>query len=139
MDFLVKQERKTGSLEKKKQKKRYAEELSREKRCKHTLDITSEELITLKCNDETLKCVRDAADKHPATEGVGFYYKSGLLYRRWIPPNREGSMAVEQLVLPLQCRKIVLKLAHEIPLSGHLGKEKTSTRVLQRFYWPTLY
>jgi len=48
-------------------------------------------------------------------------------------------MAVEQLVLPLQCRKIVLKLAHEIPLSGHLGKEKTSRRVLQRFYWPTLY
>jgi len=33
----------------------------------------------------------------------------------------------------------MLKLAHEVPLSGHLGKEKTSRRVLQWFYWPTLY
>ena len=33
----------------------------------------------------------------------------------------------------------VLELAHEIPMAGHLGKEKTSRRILQRFYWPTLY
>jgi len=86
--------------------------LLREKHYKHTLDITSEELINLQCTDETLKCVCDAADKDPATEGVGFYCKDGLLYRRWIPPNREGSMAVEQLVLPLKCRNTVLRLAH---------------------------
>ena len=48
-------------------------------------------------------------------------------------------MAAEQLVLPLQCRRTVLKLAHEVSLAGHLGKEKTARRVLQRFYWPTLY
>ena len=48
-------------------------------------------------------------------------------------------MAVEELVLPLQCRKTVLELAHEIPLAGHLGKDKTARRILQRFYWPTLY
>jgi len=111
--------------------------LLHEKRYKHTLDITSEELINLQCTDKALKCVHDAADKHPATEGVGFYFKDGLLYLRWIPPNREGSMAVERLVLPLKYHKTVLKL--EIPLSGHLGKEKTSKRVLQRFYWPTLH
>ena len=46
-----------------------------EKCYKHTLHITSEELITLQCTDESLKCVHDAADKHPATEGAGFYYK----------------------------------------------------------------
>jgi len=102
----------------KKNKKEYAEELLHEKCYKHTPDITSEELIALQFTDETLKCVCDAADKYPATEGVGFDYKDGLLYRWWIPPNTEGSMAVEQLVVPLKCRKTVLKLAHEMPLSG---------------------
>ena len=48
-------------------------------------------------------------------------------------------MAVEQLVLPVKYRKEVLQLAHSIPLSGHLGKEKTARCILQRFYWPTLY
>ena len=30
----------------------------------------------------------------------------------------------------------VLKLAHATPLAGHLGRNKTIRRVLQRFYWP---
>ena len=48
-------------------------------------------------------------------------------------------MAVEQLVLPQQCRKTVLHLAHTIPLAGHMGRDKTTRRILQRFYWPTVY
>ena len=46
---------------------------------------------------------------------------------------------MEQLVLPTQCRKAVLQLAHSIPLAGHLGRNKTVHRILQRFYWPTVY
>ena len=43
------------------------------------------------------------------------------------------------MVVPKQCRKTVLKLGHTIPLAGHLGKNKTQDRILQRFYWPTVY
>ena len=32
-----------------------------------------------------------------------------------------------------------MRLAHSIPLAGHLGKTKTASRILQRFYWPTLF
>ena len=46
---------------------------------------------------------------------------------------------MEQLVLPRTCRQTVLNLAHTIPLAGHLGRDKTTKRVLQRFYWPILY
>ena len=30
-----------------------------------------------------------------------------------------------QLILPVPCREKVLKLAHTIPLAGHLGQRKT--------------
>ena len=42
-------------------------------------------------------------------------------------------------MLPTRCRDAVLAIAHEIPLGGHLGKTKTTQRLLQRFYWPTLH
>ena len=33
----------------------------------------------------------------------------------------------------------MLELAHDVPIAGHLGKEKTRQRVLHRFYWPTVF
>ena len=32
-----------------------------------------------------------------------------------------------------------MHLAHEIPLAGQVGKKKTEHRILQWFYWPSLY
>ena len=46
---------------------------------------------------------------------------------------------IEQLVLPRQACKIVLELAHSIPMAGHLGKRKTLQRILKRFYWPSIF
>ena len=106
----------------------------------HALDISAEELKVLQSTDPTLDTVRKAASGHPSTAGVGFFERDGLVYRRWKRPGRNlEDSGVDQLVLPLQCRGVVLKMAHDIPLAGHLGKEKTAQRILQRFYWPTLY
>ena len=105
----------------------------------HALELSAGELKTLQDADTSLDMPKKASDGHPNSAGAGFM-KNELLYRRWNPPGQEDpSMAVEQLVLPLQCRKEVLRLAHNIPLSGHLGKNKTARRILQRFYWPTVY
>ena len=107
---------------------------------KHPLEITGEELRTLQSADTTLEACRRAADGKASTAGAGFYWKDGCLYRHWTPPGRDDQdMSVEQLVLPLQCRRTVLQVAHEIPLAGYLGRDKTASRVLQRFYWPTLF
>lgn len=105
---------------------------------RHALDIPREEMKMLQSTDVTLKKVKDAVE-HPSRADAKYFRRDGLLYRRWIPPKKDETMIIEQLVLPLQCRKTVLEPAHSTPLAGHMGKDKTANRILQRFYWPTLY
>jgi hypothetical protein len=45
---------------------------------------------------------------------------------------------VKQIVLPVCKRKEVLKMAHEIPLAGHLGELKTKQRIKYSFFWPSI-
>ena len=41
-----------------------------------------------------------------------------------------------QLVVPLKYRNLVLKLAHESIMAGHMGIARTVSRVLSEFFWP---
>ena len=68
-------------------------------------------------------------------------YQDGLLYQLWMPAGTDQGdvWSCEQLVLPQKCRKVVLRLAHDIPLAGHLSIRKTRARVLQRCYWPGVF
>ena len=93
------------------------------------LDFGAEELRRLQQADETLHDINQLAERGDPQ----FVKKSSLVYRK---TSSTEDHAVEQLVLPRQCRAMVLKLAHETPLAGHLGRNKTTRRVLQRFYWP---
>lgn len=89
---------------------------------KHALDISADELKTLQETDPTLDGIRDTLDGRGST--AGFFRRNGLIHREWVPRGHNGAqMAIEQLVLPLQCRKTVLQLAHQ--LAGHLGRDKT--------------
>ena len=60
----------------------------------------------------------------------------GLYFRKWTSPGCGTEWVIEQLIVPKQCREAILKLAHEVPTAGHLGREKTTQRLLHRFYWP---
>lgn len=93
--------------------------------------VDTKELKRLQANDPTLSGIREQAGR----EKGDYFWQNDLLYRRW-SPMRSDEMAVNQLVLPVQCRESVLKLAHAIPASGHLGRRKTLSRVQQRFFWP---
>ena len=93
------------------------------------LDFGAEELRRLQQADETLHDINQLAERGDPQ----FVKKSSLVYRK---TSSTEDHTVEQLVLPRQCRAMVLKLAHETPLAGHLGRNKTTRRVLQRFYWP---
>ena len=89
----------------------------------NTQDISVEELRILQETDPTLGVVRKAVDKKESTSGVSFVIKDGLMYRvvMMLLGGDSEPYARDQLVLP-----------------RHLGKNKTTDRVLQRFYWPTL-
>jgi hypothetical protein len=60
--------------------------------------------------------------------------KDGLLYR--VFESEDGEDHSLQLVVPTKFRKEVLYQLHDAPLGGHLGADKTHSKLKQRFYWP---
>ena len=72
---------------------------------------------------------------------VCFYVKNGILMRKWRPPDvsAEDEWTVNhQIVVPRVYRPEILTLAHDTPMSGHLGINKTYHKILNHFYWPGL-
>ena len=70
---------------------------------------------------------------------VCYYVKNGILMRKWRPPDvsAEDEWTVNhQIVIPRVYRPEILNLAHETPMSGHLGVNKTYLKILNHFYWP---
>ena len=112
------------------------------------VDMGPEKLRKLQSTDPSLEKIKQLVlplDK-VHNERTCFFYKDGLLYRKWCPrkadwqPGEESDiLVVEQLVVPKLARKMILKLAHDIPLAGHLGVEKTKARILTRYYWPGIF
>ena len=100
-------------------------------------------LIEAQEKAEDLKRLRDIALSAEEAANVSqcYYTKSGVLMRKWSPPGRptdEDWTAVHQVVVPPSYRKEILRLAHDIPMAGHLGVRKTEARILAHFYWPRL-
>jgi len=62
-----------------------------------------------------------------------YYVRNGVLYRNYKYLGQE----YEQLVLPVNRRQEVIRLAHEI-YAGHLGAKKTKERIKLFFTWPTI-
>jgi len=66
---------------------------------------------------------------------------TGMLMRKWRPPDApalDELQVVNQIVLPHCCRNSVISVAHDPPLGGHLGVNKTYHKVLALFYWPKM-
>ena len=111
-----------------------AGEVSGEER--NVLKADPGELKLWQQRDPSLAKSRELAGGNRTEEPDGrvhFFYQDGLLYRRWRPENSDAGdvRSCEQLVLPQECRFIVLGLAHDVPMAGHLGVTKTKDRVLR--------
>ena len=72
---------------------------------------------------------------------VCYYFKNDVLMRKFRPPDvpaDEEWMITHQIVLPDCYRQQCLSIAHDHPMSGHLGVKKTLQRVMNHFYWPSI-
>ena len=104
------------------------------------LQANSEQLRDWQQTDLTLQKIRElaSAGAEEKSGGATFFYRGGLIYRRWSPKNRD-TLSWDQLVLPQQCRQLVLNIAHDLPTAGHLGTNKTRGRILKCYYWPGVF
>ena len=72
---------------------------------------------------------------------VCYYVKNDILMRKWRPPDVSADdewTVNHQIVVPRAYRPEILNLAHETPMSGHLGINKTYHKILNHFFWPGL-
>uniref|UniRef100_A0A803J7L8 Gypsy retrotransposon integrase-like protein 1 n=1 Tax=Xenopus tropicalis TaxID=8364 RepID=A0A803J7L8_XENTR len=107
------------------------------------LQVHKENFGTEQLKDITLIKAREnvkVVDGEPVEPGLRVTYphmavKGDLLYQM----SKKSDEVIEQLVVPKPYRKIVLDLAHSHIMGGHLGVEKTTERILQRFFWPGVY
>ena len=109
------------------------------------LNINKHELVKFQQSDNTLIGVRDRVVplEDVSKLRVCVYKDEGVIMRKWEPKvatdNARTSKRVDQVVVPLQCRKSILGLAHDAPMAGHMGVTKTKDRVLAHFYWPGIF
>ena len=97
--------------------------------------VTPEELLHLQKEDPSLKEYwRQIIGPQPPEKKSAYVVKKGLLYRQF----RKGEEVFHQLVVPSTLRVTVLKMAHDMPMAGHQGCNRTRERVWQEFYWPGL-
>ena len=70
---------------------------------------------------------------------ICYYTKNGVLMRKWRPPDVPANdewKVTHQIVIPRSYRLHILSIAHETPMSGHLGVNKSYNKILNHFYWP---
>ena len=80
-------------------------------------------------------------DNEMLQDPVCYYVKNDILMRKWRPPDVSADdewTVNHQIVVPRAYRPEILNLAHETPMSGHLGVNKTYHKILNHFFWPGL-
>ena len=107
------------------------------------VSLSKSRLISEQENDPALaplfKLVLPAVelDKVP----VGYKVRNGVLMRKCRPPNVHASeewSVIHQIVVPKVYQSEILKLLHESSMGGHLGINKTYSRITKHFYWPQI-
>ena len=104
---------------------------------------TREQLIEEQKRDPELDKLRENALSPQEAEEVPicYYVKDDVLLRKFRPPDAsadEDWRVVHQIVVPEKYRADILNMAHDSPLSGHLGVNKTYQKITSHFFWPGL-
>ena len=65
-----------------------------------------------------------------------FVFDDNLLYRRCTKSDSVKQLGKQALVVPAQCRIVVLSTSHESPLAGPFGHRKTDLQLREHLFWP---
>ena len=87
------------------------------------LDRNRQQVVKDQHSDVTLAKARETAGEHPPEEGNnGFHYDKGLLlHRKSNDELHNGKFYNDRVVVPESYRAELLRVAHSIPLSGHMA------------------
>ena len=101
-------------------------------------NINSNVLVKLQQSDATLKgCLEQATNIVDNEESAYAFSSTGVLVRR-VPDKVNEGRYQDLIVVPYCLRSKILRIAHDIPASGHLGIAKTRDRILRCFVWPNV-
>ena len=105
------------------------------------VSYSREKLKELQKRDEDLSSLRKEAlsESEIKEVPVGYFLKDGILMRKYRPPEvpaTEEWSVIQQVVVPKPYRSEIMAMAHDLPVSGHLGVKKTTDRILRQFFWP---
>lgn len=106
------------------------------------LKITPTEFSKLQATCPSLATIRikvkseELVETRDPNSGFKFECIDGLIYRTCVKSKFNEQVGKHSLVVPSECRTLILSLAHESPLAGHFSHRKTKMRVQEHFYWP---
>ena len=112
---------------------------------KKTSDLPLDRVALIQAQEKDPKIQELISSIDPSdqkTDNVYYYLQNGILMRHWKPPDAtedENYRTVHQIVLPPEFRTQILELAHECPLAGHLGVNKTLTKIKRHYFWLGMY
>ena len=101
--------------------------------------ITPAQVSKAQKDDVSLTTTRSRCEANETIGKATFLKKNDLLYRKFSSPNVEQGKIFEQLIIPEQYRELVMQLAHESILTGHLSVTSSVHKVLSEYYWPGIY
>ena len=101
--------------------------------------ITPAQVSKAQKDDVSLTTTRSRCEANETIGKATFLKKNDLLYRKFSSPNVEQGKIFEQLIVPEQYRELVMQLAHESMLTGHLSVTSSVHKVLSEYYWPGIY
>ena len=103
------------------------------------ININPEQVSKAQKEDVSLTTTRNRCEANETIGKATFLKKNDLLYRKFSSPNVEQGKIFEQLIVPEQYRELVMQLAHESILTGHLSVTSSVHKVLSEYYWPGIY